>query len=126
MNSFLESLPESNYRRSLAFTSLPESYYMTRQLVLTYHNPPLPSTLRSKLEAAPKATLRTHHEMSLFMCEYLDDEEQSLQGIAKDKEDQTIDDELYANAVKEEWQFALDVTSQALEQRLAKPSSHVV
>jgi hypothetical protein len=117
-NTFIQGLPEGNYRLALTFTSFFTSYYMIRQLVLAYNYPRLQPALRSKLEAASTNTLRTHYELCLSMCEFMDEEEQARQGLLKDEEDWTGDDELHATVVKEDWEFALDVMSQVLEKRI--------
>jgi hypothetical protein len=114
-NTFLQGLPDGNYRLDLTFTSFFTSYYTIRQLVLAYNYHRLQPALLSKLEAASTNTLRTHYEFCLFMCEFMDEEEQARRGLLKDEEDWTGDDELHATVVKEDWECASDVISQVLE-----------
>jgi hypothetical protein len=81
MEAFLKDFLESNYRRTLALTSFPVSYYSIERLVFAYHDPALQPALRSQHGVASGATLHRHYELCLFMCEYLDEKEQGVQGI---------------------------------------------
>jgi hypothetical protein len=72
---FSKDFLESNYRRTLALTSFPVSYYSIRRLVFAYHDPALQPALRSQHGVASGATLHRHYELCLFMCEYLDEKE---------------------------------------------------
>ena len=118
MKDFIHNMPRENYRHTLNFTPFPSSYYTIRRFVLARNNPQLHHILRLELEAAPTDALRTHDELCNFMCELMGEEEQTRQGLLKDEADMTIDDELYANAVKEEWKLASDTISVALHERL--------
>lgn len=118
MNLFLQNLEQDNYRRKLAFTSFPVSYYTIRQLVLDYHHPQLQSALREELNTTPLAMLRTHDEFRFFMCELMNEEERVHQGIQKEKRDWTVEDELHANLNKDGWEFAQDMLSRVLWQRV--------
>tara|TARA_R110002003_G_scaffold127_5_gene11919 strand:+ start:18278 stop:18610 length:333 start_codon:yes stop_codon:yes gene_type:complete len=110
MEAFLKDFLESSYRRTLALTSFPVSYHPIRRLVFAYHDPALQPALRSQLDVAHGATLRTHYELYLFMCENLDEKEQDVQGILR-YENRTSNDELYKKAIQKEWQFAMDTIS---------------
>lgn len=87
-----------------------KSYYRIRQLVNSYHDMALQAKMYTIVySSSPAKEANSQRQLAQFMCWTMTIEETKRQGIAKDESLWNEEDKKYGFAVKEGWEFAVQV-----------------